>query len=57
LAGNASVSIAEDEAISMAPPIPCTTRQAISQTAPASRRNGSKDSAAAARVKMTKPML
>ena len=57
LAGKASVRIADDDAISMAPPMPWITRQAISQTAPPPRWNGSNDSAIAARVKTTKPRL
>ncbi len=57
LEGNASVRIAEDDDISIAPPTPWITRQPISQIAPPSRWNGSKDSAMAARVKTTKPML
>ncbi|SKU40304.1 Uncharacterised protein [Mycobacteroides abscessus subsp. abscessus] len=32
--GKASVRMAEELAISMAPPTPCTTRQAMSHTAP-----------------------
>ena len=55
--GNASVRIAADDAISIAPPTPCTTRQPISHSAPLSRWNGSKDSAIAANVKTAKPML
>ncbi len=55
--GNASVRIADDDAISIAPPTPCTTRQPISHSAPPPRWNGSKDSAMAARVKTTKPRL
>lgn len=57
LAGNASVRIADDDAMSIAPPTPCTTRQAISHTAPPPTWNGSTDSATAATVKTTKPML
>ncbi len=57
LAGNASVRIADDEDISMAPPTPCTTRQAISQIAPPERSNGSNDSATAATVKTANPRL
>ena len=55
--GNASVRIAPDDAISIAPPIPWITRQPISHNAPASRSNGSKDSAIAAAVKTTNPRL
>ena len=35
--GNASVRIADDDAISIAPPTPCTTRQPISHSAPPPR--------------------
>jgi len=57
LAGNASVRMADDEDMSMAPPTPWTTRQPISQIAPPSSWKGSKDSATAARVNTTNPML
>ena len=57
LAGNASVRIADDDAISIAPPMPWITRQPISHRAPPPRWNGSKDSATAATVKTTKPQL
>jgi hypothetical protein len=57
LAGNASVRIADDDAINIAPPTPWTTRHAISHSAPASRCNGSKDNAIADSVNTTKPML
>ena len=55
--GNASVRIADDDAISIAPPTPCTTRQPINHSAPPPRWNGSKDNATAATVKTTKPKL
>ena len=57
LDGNASVRIAPDDAISIAPPMPWITRQPISHNAPASSSNGSKDSAIAAAVKTTNPRL
>ncbi|SNQ51544.1 hypothetical protein FRACA_730023 [Frankia canadensis] len=38
--GKASVRIAVEFAISIAPPTPCTTRQAISHSAPADPRHG-----------------
>ena len=57
LAGNASVRIADDDAISIAPPTPWITRQAISHIAPPPRWNGSNDSATAATVNTTKPRL
>ncbi len=57
LAGNASVRMAEDDDISIAPPMPCTTRHAISQIAPPSSWNGSNDNATAATVKTAKPRL
>jgi len=57
VAGNASVRIADDDAISIAPPTPWTTRQAISHIAPPPMWNGSNDSATAARVNTTKPTL
>ncbi len=57
LAGKASVRIADDEAISIAPPMPWMTRQAISHTAPPPSWNGSKDSATAATVNTTNPRL
>ena len=57
LAGNASVRIAEDEAISIAPPTPWNTRQPISHNAPPPSSNGSNDRATAATVNTTKPQL
>ena len=43
LAGNASVMIAAELAISIAPPTACSTRQPISQSAPPPPSNGSSD--------------
>ena len=57
LAGNASVRIAAELAISMAPPKACPRRHKISQIAPDGPVSGSSDSAMEARVKTTKPML
>ena len=55
--GNASVRIAAEDAISIAPPTPWTTRQPISHIAPPPRWNGSNDNAIAATVKTAKPRL
>ena len=55
--GNASVRIAGEFAISMAPPVAWKTRQPISQSAPAGPVNGSNGSASAPRAKIAKPML
>ena len=57
LAGNASVRMADDDDISIAPPTPWTTRHAMSHTAPPPSWNGSNDSAMAATVNTAKPML
>jgi hypothetical protein len=57
LVGNASVRIAAELAVSMAPPTAWTMRQAISQSAPRSARNGSSDSASEAELNTTKPKL
>lgn len=57
LLGNASVRMAADNAIRMAPPTPWTTRQPISHTAPPVSGNGSNDSAIAATVNTAKPAL
>ena len=56
-AGNASVRIAAELAISIAPPNACTTRHRISHSAPSGPWNGSRDSAMLASVKTTKPRL
>ena len=56
-AGNASVRIAAELDISMAPPRACTSRQPISHNAPSLPVSGSSDSAIEARVKTTKPRL
>ena len=56
-AGNASVRMAAELAISMAPPNACTIRQPISHSAPAPPCSGSSDSAIEASVKTTKPRL
>ena len=57
LAGNASVKIAAEFAISIAPPKACTNRQPISHMAPWVPVSGSRDSAIEASVKTTKPRL
>ena len=57
LAGNASVKIAAEFAISIAPPKACTNRHPISHIAPWVPVSGSRDSAIEARVKTTKPRL
>ena len=56
-APNASVRIAVELAISIAPPTPCTTRQPMSQSAPAARGTGRRDSSTAAIEKTRKPRL
>ena len=56
-AGNASVRIAAEFAISMDPPTACSTRQPISHIAPPPARNGSNDSRIEAIVNTTKPAL
>ena len=56
-AGNASVRIAAELDISMAPPRACTSRKPISHNAPPLPVSGSRDSAIEARVKTTKPRL
>ena len=57
LAGKASVRMAGELAISMAPPTAWITRKPISHIAPAGPVNGSNGSASAARPKMAKPAL
>ncbi len=57
LAGNASVRIAAEFAISMAPPKACTSRHKISHSAPEGPLYGSRESAIEAAVKTTKPRL
>ena len=57
LAGNASVRIAAELAISIAPPNACTIRQPISHIAPRPPVSGSSDSAIEASVNTTKPRL
>ena len=57
LAGNASVRIAAEFAISIAPPNACTKRQPISHIAPSVPVSGSSESAIEASVKTTKPRL
>ncbi len=56
-AGNASVRMAGELAISIAPPVACTIRQPISQSAPDGPVKGSKGSASAPSPKIVKPML
>ncbi len=56
-AGNASVRIAAELDISMAPPRAWTSRKPISHNAPPLPVSGSSDSAIEARVKTTKPRL
>ncbi len=56
-AGNASVRMAAELAISMAPPNACPNRQAISQRAPALPVSGSRESAIEVSVKTMKPRL
>ena len=55
--GKASVRIAGELAISMAPPVACTTRQPISQSAPLGPVNGSNGSASAPSANTVKPRL
>ena len=55
--GNASVRIAAEFAVSIAPPTACTTRQPISHSAPPPAWNGSKDSAIEATLNTTNPTL
>ncbi len=57
LAGNASVRIAAEFAISIAPPNACTNRQPISHMAPWVPVSGSRDSRIEASVNTTKPRL
>ena len=56
-AGNASVRIAAELAVSIEPPSAWSTRQPISHMAPAPPRNGSKESRIEAKVKTAKPAL
>ena len=56
-AGNASVRIAAELAVSIEPPSAWSTRQPISHMAAASPRNGSKESRIDAKVKTAKPPL
>ena len=56
-AGNASVRMAAELAVSIDPPIACSTRQPISHTAPCPPSNGSKDNMTDANVKTAKPEL
>ncbi len=56
-AGNASVRIAAELAVSMDPPMAWGTRQPISHSAPRVPWNGSNDSSTEARVNTTKPAL
>jgi hypothetical protein len=57
LGGNASVMIAAEFAITIAPPTPCTSRQPISHSAPAPPSSGTSASATAATVKTANPAL
>ncbi len=57
LAGNASVRIAAELAISIAPPKACAIRHRISHSAPPEPVSGSSDRAIEASVKTTKPRL
>ncbi len=57
LGGNASVRMAGELAISMAPPMAWTTRQPISQSAPCGPVYGSNGSASAPSAKTAKPRL
>ena len=54
---NASVRIAVELAISIAPPTPCTIRKPISQIAPALPENGTARAGSRPRVNTTKPRL
>ena len=56
-AGNASVKIAAELAISIDPPTACSRRQPISHSAALAAWNGSKDSRMEAAVKTTNPAL
>ncbi len=56
-AGNASVRIAAEFAISMDPPTAWSTRQPISHIAPPPAWKGSNESKTEAKVKTTKPAL
>ena len=55
--GNASVRIAAEFDISIAPPKACTNRHPISHSAPCAPTSGSSESATEAAVKTTKPRL
>ena len=55
--GKASVRIAVELAISIAPPTPCTTRKPISHSAPALPVHGSSASTTEAAAKTAKPAL
>ncbi len=55
--GNASVRIAAELAVSMDPPMACSSRQPISQMAPRAPRYGSNDSSTEATVNTAKPAL
>jgi hypothetical protein len=56
-AGNASVRIAAELAVSMEPPNAWTMRHRISQSAPPPPRNGSSERAIEAQAKIRKPRL
>jgi hypothetical protein len=56
-AGNASVKMAAEFAISMEPPNACAIRQPISHSAPPPAVSGSNERATEASVKTTKPRL
>ena len=56
-AGNASVRIAAEFAVSSAPPMPCTTRHAISHSAPLEPVYGHSESASDAALNTAKPAL
>ena len=56
-AGNASVRIAAELAISIDPPTACSTRQPISHSAPWPPSKGSNDSRIEATVNTAKPAL
>ena len=56
-AGKASVRIAGELAISIAPPVACTTRQPISHSAPPGRYIGSNGRASAPSANTAKPRL
>ena len=57
VAGNASVRIAAEFAISIDPPTACTIRKPMSHSAPAAPVSGSSESTIEASVKTTKPRL